>query len=343
MDNLSHSLTGLALSHAGLNRFCPHATTLLLLSANAPDIDILATSRGGLAYLEAHRGYTHCLLFLPLVAALPVLVTAAILRKRLPWLQAWIVCCIGVASHLVMDWTNSFGVRLLLPFSSRWFHLDLNSLYDGWILAVLAFAAVWPLFARLVSDEIGARSAAGRGVAVFALAFFVLFDCGRAALHARAIAQLNSRLYENALPVQTAALPDAFSPFRWTGIVETSHDYRVMEVDALGQLDVEKDSTWYKPAMTPTFENAKATEPFRYFLYFARFPVWSIKPVFMRDGTEGKRVELTDLRFGTPGAGSFHCIAVESSRGQVLESLFTFGSGRDLGWGAARAWEGRTN
>ena len=120
---------------------------------------------------------------------------------------------------------------------------------------------------------------------------------------------------------------------------EESVRHRVEE-DALGQLDVENDSTWYKPAMTPAFENAKATEPFRYFLYFARFPVWSIKPVFMRDGTEGKRVELTDLRFGTPGAGSFHCIAVENSSEQVLESLFTFGSGRDLGWGAARGLGG---
>jgi inner membrane protein len=242
-----------------------------------------------------------------------------------------------------MDWTNSFGVRLLLPFSSRWFHLDLNSLYDGWILAVLAFAAVWVPFARLVSNEIGARSGAGRRIAVFALAFFVLFDCGRAALHARAMGQLNSRLYENAPPVQAAALPDPFSPFRWTGIVESAYDYRVMELDLLGQLDVENDSTWYKPAMTLTFANAKATEPFRYFLYFARFPVWSINPVVIRDGTQGKRVELTDLRFGTPGAGSFHCIAVENSRGEVIESLFTFGSGRDLGWRAGHAGAGGPN
>src|SRR5690242_8760954 len=198
MDNLSHSLTGLALSRVGLNRFSPHATTLLLLSANAPDMDILAATRGGLAYLEAHRGYTHCLLFLPLIATAPVLIVAAIFRKPLPWLKAWIVCCIGAASHLVMDWTNSFGVRLLLPFSSRWFHLDLNSLYDDWILLVLAFAAVWPLFARLFKNEIGrnelgASSTPGRGLAAYALAFFVFFDCGRAALHARAMEQLKSR------------------------------------------------------------------------------------------------------------------------------------------------------
>lgn len=334
MDNITHSLTGLALSRAGLARVSPHAAALLILSANAPDIDIIATTRGSFAYLEAHRGYTHSLLGLPVLALLPVLVVAAVARRRLPWLRAWILCCIGVASHLVMDWTNSFGVRLLLPFSSRWFHLDLNSLYDGWIMAAIAFAAMWPLFARLVSSEIGDRISTGRGIAILALAFFVLFDCGRAALHARAVAQLESRLYENAPPLQAVALPQPFSPFHWTGVVETAADYRMVAFDPLEQLDMQNAHIWYKPAMTASLESAKATEPFRYFVYFARFPLWSITPTITEDGRPAKRVELTDLRFGVPGAGLFHCIALENSANRVLQSVFTWGSGRDLGWGA---------
>lgn len=337
MDNVTHSLTGLALSRAGLSRFSPHAAALLLLSANAPDIDILALSRGSLSYLEAHRGYTHSLLCLPVMALLPVLIVAGISRRRLPWLRAWLLCCIGVASHLMMDWTNSFGVRLLLPFSSRWFHLDLNGLYDGWIMAALGFAAVWPLFARLVSNEIGDRPSAGRGVARFALAFFVLFDCGRAALHGRAVAQLESRLYDSAPPWQAVALPEAFSPFHWMGIVETASDYRMVALDPLEQLDMQNAHIWYKAAMTPDLKSAQATEPFRYFVYFARFPLWSVTPTITEDGRPAKRVELTDLRFGIPGAGSFHCIALENGSNQVLDSVFTWGSGRDLGWGGAHA------
>ncbi len=336
MDNITHSLTGLALSRVGLDRFSPHPAALLILSANAPDIDVLAAAGGSLAYLEAHRGYTHSLLCLPLMALLPVLIVAGISRRRLPWLRAWLLCCIGVASHLMMDWTNSYGVRLLLPLSSRWFHLDLNSLFDVWIMAALGFAAVWPLFARLVSNEIGDRASAGRGIALFALAFFVLFDCGRAALHARAAAQLESRLYEDAPPLQAAALPQPFSPFHWTGVVETADDYRTAALDPLDQLDMQDAHIWYKAAMTSSLETAKATEPFRYFVYFARFPIWSATPTFTEGGRPAKRVELTDLRFGVPGAGSFHCIALENSSNRVLESVFTLGSGRDLGWGAGR-------
>ena len=99
MDNVTHTLTGLALARAGLNRFSVHATALLIISANAPDIDIVAALKGPLAYLEAHRGYTHCLLCLPLLALLSVLAVAAVFRRKLPWTKAWLLCCAGVGSQ----------------------------------------------------------------------------------------------------------------------------------------------------------------------------------------------------------------------------------------------------
>lgn len=324
MDNVTHSLTGLALARIGLRRFSPHATALLVLSANAPDIDIVALSRGSLAYFEAHRGYTHSVIFLPLLALASVLAVAAVSRRGLPWLNAWILCSIGVASHLLIDWTNSYGVRLLLPFSSRWFHLDLNSLYDGSIMAALVFAAIWPLFSRLVSREIGDRPGGGRGVAVFALVFFVVFDFGRAVLHGRVIAQLESRLYDDAPAVTTAALPAPFSPFRWTGVVETARAYERMDVNTLGELDTADAQIFYKIAQTPAYVSAKATQAFAFFLYFARFPVWSEESVQTRQGPV-KRIAVSDLRFGTPESGSFHCFAIENDRNQVLRSGFAVG------------------
>lgn len=326
MDNITHSLTGLALSRAGLNRFCPRATLLLILSANAPDIDIVSLRNGALRYLEVHRGYTHSLICLPLMALLAVIVTAAIYRQKLPWIRAWLLCCLGVASHLLLDWTNSYGVRLGLPFSSRWFHLDLNGLYDVCILCILVLAAIWPSFVNLVSGEIGGRRSTGRGSAIFALGFFLLFDLTRVALHDRAYAQLNARLYEGTAPVKLAAMPDSWSPLRWTGIVETERSYLRMPVQSFRPLDQRQSEVFYKPVIGPGLEDVARTPPFRYFQYFARFPVWSEDPV-MLDDEQGKRIALTDLRFGAPGVGSFHCIAIENSRNQILKSWFTYGSG----------------
>jgi inner membrane protein len=331
MDNITHSLAGLALARAGLNRLSPRAVLLLVLSANAPDIDILALTRGPLQYLEIHRGYTHSLLALPILAAICVLLTAFLFRTKMPWGSAYLLCCIGIASHLLLDWTNSYGVRLMLPFSPRWCHLDLNGLYDIWILGVLAFAAVWPLFGRLVSREIGEQPGSGRGTALAALLFFVLFDLGRLLLHGKAVEQLEARLYDDAPPLQAAALPDSFNPLRWHGVVETPASYLSLQVTVGSPLNVDAAAAFYKPPVTQDLLRVKATGPFRYFSYFARFPVWSQQPVALQS-VMGRRFELTDLRFGSPGAGSFHCVALLNQRGAIVKDSFTFGTGEQLGW-----------
>jgi inner membrane protein len=317
MDNLTHSLTGLVLARAGLNRFSPRATLLLLISANIPDIDIVGLSRGPLYYFEIHRGYTHSLVGLPVMALLSVLITAALCRQKLPWFRAWLICVAGVGSPLLLDWSNDYGIRLLLPFSSRWFALDINSLVDVVILCALAIAAIWPFLSRLVGSEIGERKKrpAGRRLAIAALVFVVLFDGARAVLHARAEAQLWSRLYQNALPVRTAALPTPLNPLHWRGIVETPTAYRVLSVDTLGEVHPDSALVFYKPFPSPALRRAKATAPFRQFLAFARFPVWSIEP--------GK-IEVMDLRFGTPGHRSFRCVATENKEGQIVQSRLAF-------------------
>lgn len=321
MDNLTHSLTGLALARAGFGRFCPRATALLVLSANAPDIDVVALAGGPLKYFEIHRGYTHSIIGLPFMSLLTVLVVAALFRQKLPWGKALLLCALGVASHLLIDWTNDYGVRLFLPFSSAWFALDIASLYDGAIWAALIFAALWPSLERLVNSEMGIRRPAGRGVAVFALLFFLAYDSGRALMHGRAVAQLQSVLYDGAVPLETAALPNPFNPFRWKGVVETTRSFQVVPVDVFGPLQPRSALVFYKHVMTRNMQLIAQTEPFRYFLYFARFPVW-----FSDQTGNGNvpltRVELMDLRFGLPGASGFHCTAVEDNQRRLLKSEF---------------------
>jgi inner membrane protein len=331
MENFTHSLTGYALARAGLDRFSPHAAVMLVLAANAPDLDIVFLTQGPFRYFEIHRGYSHSVILAPFMALLTVIVTAALFRQRLPWFKAWLICCVGVASHLLIDWTNNYGIRLGLPFSSTWYHADLNSLYDVWILFALLFGAIWPFFSRLVSSEIGARSKTLRGSAIFALGFFVIFDCGRAFLHSQAVRQLESRLYEGNQPLKVAAFPDSFSPIRWTGAVETERAFLRLPVHSLSDLDVSDAITFYKPDVTALLPAVKAQPEFAYMIYFARFPVWSVIPLGTGTG-QGERVELSDLRFGSPGVGAFHCVATVDPAGRVRDSWFTYGSGREFGW-----------
>jgi inner membrane protein len=208
MDPLTHSGTGIFLGRAGLNRFCEQAPWILVLAANAPDIDVVTLFGGSLSYLNYHRHLTHSLIALPVMALLPLLAVRPFTRKPFRWRAAYCISFVAVVSHLLLDYTNVYGIRFLLPFSGQWFRLDLTPVVDLWIWAALLLALAGPLVARLVNTEIGARSKhPGRGFAIFALLFLLAYNAGREVLHARAVAMLDSRIYGGAAPLRVAALP----------------------------------------------------------------------------------------------------------------------------------------
>lgn len=151
MDNITHSLVGLVASKAGLERLSPKATAVCILAANAPDSDIVALLLGDRwTYLHHHRGITHSIIG-TLVLALIVPVAFYLLdrlvagaRKRQPSirLNGLLVASLVVsATHPLMDWTNNYGVRLLLPWSPRWFYGDLVFIVDPFLWLALGGAA----------------------------------------------------------------------------------------------------------------------------------------------------------------------------------------------------------
>jgi len=319
MDNLTHSLTGLMLSRAGLNRFYPRATLLLILAANAPDIDIVTIVRGPLYYFEQHRGITHSIAALPVMALLSVLVVCAIGRTMRGWMAAWGIAIVGVASHLLLDWTNDYGIRLLLPFSARWFHLDLINLFDLIVWAVLLLAWVAPMFGKLVSGEIGAQAGTGRGWAIFALSFFLLYDFGRYLAHRRAIDILNSRDYRGGPPIQAAAFPGSgVSPLDWQGWIERPAFVMHFAVNVTQQFDPTAGRLIYKAPPSPAIDAAREAKPVAVFLRFAQYPLWSVTAA--DDPAGAHLAAVTDWRF------PFGAEALVDSSNRVISSSFHYGS-----------------
>jgi inner membrane protein len=149
MDNLTHSLAGAILGQMGLKTKTGLAMPTLIIAANIPDIDAVAVLLGGHQHLALRRGLTHGPIAMVL---LPVLLWAAMLawekwrpsEKRLPVHKGWLLLLayIGTLSHPALDWLNSYGVRLLEPFSSRWFYGDSIFIIDIWIWVAL-IAGVW--------------------------------------------------------------------------------------------------------------------------------------------------------------------------------------------------------
>ncbi|HVP46415.1 MAG TPA: metal-dependent hydrolase [Bryobacteraceae bacterium] len=330
MDPLTHSLTGVLMSRAGFDRLTPRAPWIMLLAANAPDCDIVSAFGGSLNYLHYHRHITHSLAMLPVLPVACVLLVRLVSRKPLNWLGAYFIALIGVASHLVLDLTNIYGVRLLLPFSGRWLRWDITGVIDFWIWAVLLLAIFAPMVARLVNAEIGAATQAKggsrRGFAIFALVFLMLYDGARAVAHARAVDTLESRIYNGSAPRRVAALASQ-NPFRWHGLVETHEAYVLEDINLLGDFDpTAAGHRYYKPEPSPAFEAASRTEVFQEFARFSQYPFWQMTP---SDESEGAtRVEALDLRFGDPQEPGFVATAILDARLQVMRAWFQFGAAR---------------
>ncbi len=327
MDPLTHTATGLFLSRAGLRHWTPLSTPILLLAANAPDIDVVTAFGGSLNYLHYHRHLTHSLAALPVMALLPVLLVWAVARKPVRWCGALLAAAIAVGSHLALDWTNVYGIRLWLPFSPDWLHLDLTSVVDLWIWAALLLGVAGPFVGRLVGSEIASGMARqrhyGRGLAIFALLFLLVYNCGRAVLHTRAMATLDARIYQQSTPLRVAALPDPINPLRWRGLVETSDFYAVEDVNLAADFDPGRSLILHKPESDPVLDIARHTYAFQEFLRFSQFPLWRVSPA--AEPENAKLVQVYDLRFGTPMAPGFLVSAVVDSRQQVLETRFSFG------------------
>ena len=166
----------------------------------------------------------------------------------------------------------------------------------------------------------------GAGFAWLALLFLLLYDCGRGVLHGRAVATLESRLYQNEAPARVLAIPGPANPFAWRGVVETSDSYTVADVDLNEEFDPTHARVFHKPAPDEAMAAARHTPAFQEFLRFCQFPLWRISPA--ADVENGKVVEIVDLRFGTPLAPGFIVSTTLDAALRPIQSSFQFGLSR---------------
>ena len=337
MDNLTHSLTGLMLARAGLNRLTPRASLLLMVAANLPDIDALSWLGGSARYIDMHRGYTHSWALAPLVALLPTLLARWSLAwpkkanraddagSDWSWWKAYLVALIGVASHLLLDWTNSYGIRWGLPLDAAWHRLDILYIVDPWVWMLLLFGVVGPFLSRLVSLEIGAKRTTGGGAAWFALIVLCGYIGGRYLLHEQAVAILSARVYENQNPRRVAAFATFGNPLRWRAVAEVADGFWVSQLDLREDFNPAEGRVFYQATAPSAIERAKETADFQAFLRFNQFPLWRVVPLPQPDGAV--KVELFDLRFGDPTAPGFVASAVVANGHSDHES-FQFGAPR---------------
>ncbi len=157
MDPLTHTLTGATLAQTRLGRLgaLPRrlATATLIVGANLPDVDVACYFVGSDFALAHRRGWTHGVLAMVLF---PLLLAGAGLAwnrwrrsRRRPaagpappvrFAPLLALAAVAVWSHPLLDWLNTYGLRLLAPFDWTWFYGDAVYIVDPWIWLALGGA-----------------------------------------------------------------------------------------------------------------------------------------------------------------------------------------------------------
>jgi inner membrane protein len=312
LEPITHFLTGACLARSGFNRKTALATATMTLAAEAPDIDVVGRFKDPIFGFAHHRGFTHSFVGLVLVQTVVVGLVYLIWRLRgrklndpnLPprWGLLFGFAYIAGLSHILLDYTNNYGVRPFWPFWERWFSWDIVFIVEPLILILLIGGLVVPALFSLIDDEIGARRKGPKGAFAATVALLGVLVCWgvRDYEHRRAVGALESRIYNGADPIRASAYPYWLNPFRWYGVVETRDFFATAlvnssapEVDAEGQMRILP-----KPEETPITLAAKQTYLGRVYLDWAQYPVTETEQT---DSSQAPYiVRFRDLRYDYP-------------------------------------------
>src|SRR3984885_2506643 len=301
MEPITHFMTGAALARSAMP-----------LPAEAPDLDTLWAIRGPIASFQHHRGWTHTFIGLPFEAAVIVGFVWLLHRWRLRgkdphpgkpaapirWGLLYCFSLIALLSHLLLDWTNTYGIRSFFPFDPHWYAGSIVFIFEPVIFILLLTALIAPSLFGLINSEVGARKPAfpGRGWAIFALLAIVALWAFRFIEHAKAL-QLAQTTDYNAAPVSRVfASPFPTNPFHWETIAETPQFYQLASVDTLNNQANTRTQPYvfYKPPTPLATLVAK-----RSWLGEAYLD-WSQYPIVTDTGTNEEgltTVTFRDLRF----------------------------------------------
>ena len=314
------------------------------VAAEFPDIDTLWGLKGPVASFEHHRGITHTFVGLPFEAALIVLVLylvhswrqrrLAIPGKRLlrddrkapaRWGSLYWFTLVALLSHILLDFTNNYGVRPFFPFNPRWYSGSIVFIFDPLIFLLLLTGLLMPWIFGLVGQEIAGRRQAFRGAGWprAALVAIVVLWCFRGYEHNLALALANQQTMrapavpevdadpQSSDPASPAprplllasgslASPDPLSPFRWYVATDYGRSYQ------LGTVDTQRgafspDRVLNKPDPNPMIRVAEGSQLGRVYLDWSPMPSITASsdrlPSSGSAFSSGTTVTFSDVRF----------------------------------------------
>ena len=293
------------LGRAGFNRKTALATATMTLAAEAPDLDVFWRFKGPVYYFAHHRGSTHSFVGLLFMSALTVAVMYLVwlLRRRrtnipdLPprWGLLFLLAYVAGLSHILLDFTNNYGVRPFWPFWEKWYAWDIVFIVEPalyiFLISGLVLPAIIPQRQRLPRGQVAAV------VALLCVAIlYAMRDYEhRAAVHIVGALEFGNKSATEK-PVRASVYPYPWSITHWYVVAEMPSFYTSTDIDSrTGFLNRGLLEFYPKPAETPVTQLAKRSYLGRVYLDWAQYPL-----VTEAQAGQNTRVRFKDLRFDYP-------------------------------------------
>lgn len=258
MDNLTHGLIGLTVNNLLKER---DRTTLwvCLAASEIPDIDILYRLRSATDYLINHRGISHSLPGLFILAS-AITLAAGILSPSAGRKKIFALSFLCLSLHVIFDLFTSWGTQALFPFSLKWRYMDFVPIVDLVIIIILAAA----LLAGRVSCRRRVYATAGSAL----LIAFLLFRLG---CHGYVVNK-----YRHFYPEARVSAMAGFSPLEWKIVIEKKDSLLSGTVNLARDRDF-KGMLKATPAQHFPRERYMSDRYFAGAVNFFRYPLFDIK------------------------------------------------------------------
>jgi len=306
LEPITHFLTGAVLGRAGFNRKTALATATMTLAAEAPDLDVFSRFNGPVFGFAHHRGFTHSFVGLLLVAGVVTGFMYLVWRLRgrrtnipnLPprWGLLFVFAYIAGLSHILLDFTNNYGVRPFWPFWEKWYSWDIVFIVEPALYIILIAGLVLPaIFSRHQRPPRG-QVAAVLALVCVAILYAVRDYEHREALHAVSGVAFDSGSKPPETPWRASVYPYPWSLTHWFTVAEMPMFFADTDIDSrTGVLNHDLLEFYSKAPETPVILAAKKTYLGQVYLDWARYPL-------LVTSTEGDDdiVRFRDLRFDYP-------------------------------------------
>lgn len=304
MFNTTHTLVGLGLARCGLKRWAPWATWTAVIAANLPDIDIVTQLGGTSNYIEHHRGITHAITGLPFLSAALAAAMYFFARYRgAPPASFWrhfSVALVAMATHPLLDWTNTYGIQPYIPFDTTWYYGDLLFIIDPYLDLLL--------LAGVVLSRHKPRAAW--------LALLLCIGYLGIRLESRELARRALTVHSSQPGVVNSAVqPDMLNPMEWSGFVAMGDSTSRIRIN-IRTGETKQVSTLATALPSPVTAAAETTRTGKVFKAFARFPITQVEAI-----EAGYRVRMIDVRFYRIGSTNATALAAEVLLDRALKPV----------------------